>query len=198
MPTTIYLLRHAEALHNVVPHEYSGDPSKDEVFRDAILTEHGHTQASLLKPQIKDINFDVIYCSPLRRCIQTLKEAYPRSVHLHVNVDDRLLEQPYGTYISNKRHEKDAVAASIPVKWNSSNVSITNPFQVLSKKEEYHIIRGFIAEIIENHSEKSVLLVCHGRWINRFLKTYFGEGRHIHNCECIEVTIMQNNNDDQI
>lgn len=189
MPTSIYLLRHAEALHNVVPKDYIGDPSKDEVFKDAMLTEIGHAQTALLKPQIAGIKFDNIYCSPLRRCCQTLKESYPRSVHLDVKLDDRLLEQPYGAYISNHRHEKSVVVSSNPVKWDLTNVSENNPFVPKKKADEYNIIGSFIAEILEKHRDERVLIVTHGRWIRRFLKIYFKSGRYLNNCECIQVSL---------
>ena len=186
MPTKIYLLRHGQALHNVAAPDQD---INDEVFRDAQLTEAGHAEAVALKTHINGIRFDAIYCSPLQRCRQTLKTAYPRSVYLPVELDDRLLEQPYGSYISNKRQEKGDLISSVPINWESSHVAEINPHFLTDKKDEYNVIKDFVEEIIRIHPDESVLLVSHGRWINRFLKTYCGVSRFIRNCELLEVTL---------
>ena len=188
MPTKIYLLRHGQALHNVA---LPGREPNDPIFKDAQLTEAGHAEAVALKTQINGIRFDAIYCSPLQRCRQTLKEAYPRSVYLPVELDDRLLEQPYGSYISNKRQEKGDVIASSPVHWSTARISEINPHVLMTKKAEYQIIRDFVKELLRVHPHESVLLVCHGKWINRFLKTFCGVSRWVRNCECLEVSLSE-------
>lgn len=186
MPTKIYLLRHGQALHNVaVP----GSDPNDPVFKDAQLTEAGHAECYALRAQINGIRFDAIYCSPLQRCRQTLKAAYPRSVYLSVELDDRLLEQPYGTHISNRRQERVDLISSVPVHWSTTRIAETNPHVLMPKKTEYKLIKDFIKELLSVHPDESVLIVSHGKWINRFLKTYCGVSQWVRNCECLEVTL---------
>jgi broad specificity phosphatase PhoE len=188
MPTKIYLLRHGQALHNLTMPNYD---KNDEIYRDAALTEEGYTQTLELKSQINGIRFDAIYCSPLQRCRQTLKLAYPRSVYLPVELDDRLLEQPYGTHISNRRQEKGELISCVPISWSTTRVADENPHVLRSKKAEYKLIRDFIGEILKVHPYESVLVVCHGKWINRFLKTYCRVSKWVKNCECLEVTLTE-------
>lgn len=188
MPTKIYLLRHGQALHNVA---MPGSDPNDPVLRDAPLTEAGHAEVAGLKAQINGIRYDAIYCSPLQRCRQTLKGSYPRSVYLPVNLDDRLLEQPYGSYISNKRQEKADIIASSPVHWATSRIADTNPHVLTPKKTEYQLIKDFVKEVLCVHPDESVLIVSHGRWINRFLKTFCGVSQWVRNCECLEVSLSE-------
>jgi broad specificity phosphatase PhoE len=186
MPTKIYLLRHGQALHNVA---MPGLGPNNPVLRDAALTEAGHAEVTALKAQINGLRFDAIYCSPLQRCRQTLKGSYPRSVYLPVNLDDRLLEQPYGSYISNKRQEKEDIIATSPVHWNTTRIADTNPHVLTPKKTEYQLIKDFVKELLCVHPDESVLIVTHGKWINRFLKKFCGVSRWIRNCECLEVSL---------
>jgi probable phosphoglycerate mutase len=188
--TTIYLLRHGHAFNNV--------PSENNVptdlLRDAALTEVGKDQVILLKPQLNSIKFDAIYCSPLRRCRQTLILGYPRSVYIDVKLDDRLLEQPYGIHICNMRDERAHILGSVPRMWDCNDVGDLNPHRVLSKSDEYAIIRDFGKAILRAHLEQRILIVSHGRWISRFLKVFCGiEKVHISNCECLEVVIEDGN-----
>jgi len=194
MPTKIYLVRHAQALHNAPPAGYSGNAETDEIFKDALLTDVGHWQTTKLKEKLIDMKFDAIYCSPLRRCYQTLKGAYPRSVYLNVKIDDRLIEQPHGTHTSNHRLDKKELGQNSPVNWDLTNVSDINPHSIKEKRSEYEIIINFMDEVINYHQEQSVLVVSHGKWISRLLKIYYGKGEHINNCDCIEITFETPNN----
>lgn len=182
MPTTINLLRHAQAFHNLA----TVDSSQ---LKDAALTELGERQAYEIRPNLVPLKFAAIYCSPLQRCRQTLKLACPRSVYNRVLVDDRLLEQPYGTHISNQRSERNEVIANSPIYWDCSRVAETNPISVRTKTEEYQIILDFTKMLIHEYPDKMVLIVCHGRWISRFLKLFCKIERHINNAECLQVIV---------
>jgi broad specificity phosphatase PhoE len=185
MSTTIHLIRHAQAFNNVCPPGYTG-----EEIRDAALTDVGCTQAALLKLQLHTVKYDAIYCSPLKRCRQTLKEVYPRSVYLDVKVDDRLLEQPYGLHASNHRVEQIDVKMTSPKYWDCTNVAEINPFRIMEKKAEYEVIRNFIKMILNKHPNQTVLLVSHGRWISRFLKMFCHiPHAHVTNCEHLQVVL---------
>jgi len=184
--TKVYLLRHGHAYNNFTNEHCISDV----LLLDAALTHIGKEQTLILKPQLHALRFDAIYCSPLTRCRQTLIAGYPRSVYNDVKLDDRLLEQPYGTHICNKRAERTELLRSVPRMWDCSNIREINPHRVLSKSDEYAIIRDFGKDLLHNHRGKSVLVVSHGRWICRFLKIFCGtENTHINNCECIEAVI---------
>ncbi|CAF1012229.1 unnamed protein product [Adineta steineri] len=58
----VYLLRHAES-------EYNVDPVNND-FIDCSITSNGQQQAATLN--VSQHSFDLILCSPLRRCRQTV------------------------------------------------------------------------------------------------------------------------------
>lgn len=186
MPTNLYLLRHAQAYNNIQPLSYIG---ADEQLKNPRLTDLGVSQAYTVRTQLKDIPFDTFYCSPLKRCYETLKLVCPRSIYLPVKVDDRLIEQPQGQHISNLRPPRYDISSTVPRYWNCSNVSELNPFYIKETEVEYQIIRNFVSEILKKHPSENVLIVTHGLWISRFIEIYSGEKRHVANCECIEVIL---------
>ncbi|KAK3340009.1 histidine phosphatase superfamily [Lasiosphaeria hispida] len=68
MPSTIYLIRHAESAHNV---------TKDFSLRDPGLTALGHTQAAALATTFPALpSVAVILASPLTRTIETTLAAF--------------------------------------------------------------------------------------------------------------------------
>ncbi|KAK0704636.1 phosphoglycerate mutase family protein [Lasiosphaeris hirsuta] len=68
MPSTIYLIRHAESAHNV---------TKDFTLRDPGLTPLGHTQAAALATTFPALDtVAVILASPLTRTIETALAAF--------------------------------------------------------------------------------------------------------------------------
>jgi broad specificity phosphatase PhoE len=190
MPTHLYLLRHAQAFNNVQPLTYIG---AEEELKNPRLTDLGMSQAAAVCVKLNEIVFDTIYCSPLKRCCETLKLVCPHSVYLAVKVDDRLIEHPYGQHISNLRPAKSEISRTVPVAWDCSNVAELNPFYIKETADEYQIIRDFIAEILKKHPSENVLIVTHGLWISRFIEIYSGEKRYVANCECIEMAFVSEN-----
>lgn len=68
----IYFIRHAEAEHNVLERKYKGDFSKCNIY-DPLLTRLGAEQTKFTIEKLKkeNINFEIIYVSPLLRTLQT-------------------------------------------------------------------------------------------------------------------------------
>lgn len=63
-------------------------------WNDIHLSELGLTQAERLRNRVKDLNFDTVYCSDLKRAVETASIAFPD--HKAVS-DSRLREMNYGT-----------------------------------------------------------------------------------------------------
>ena len=67
MVTTLYLIRHCEAEGNI-----------QEIFQgktDGDITPKGEQQLDRLSERFRDIPFDVIYSSPLKRALKTAQAA---------------------------------------------------------------------------------------------------------------------------
>jgi len=82
----IYLVRHGEVPHNA-SHQYN---TKDED-----LTDIGIKQALEVKEKIKDIDFDIIYSSPLIRAKNTAQIITDNNSN--IVFDDRLKERSCGS-----------------------------------------------------------------------------------------------------
>lgn len=187
MPTTFVLLRHAQGTHNVDSFKKGGRHYNDPVYLDAELTREGIQQAIQTREKLKDYYFDAIYCSPLRRCRSTLIGVIPSSPNLPVILDDRLLEQPYGENICDKRLEREEVVRTSPTPWIADKVAVQNPFTELSYVDNPQ--RSFTSEVRRKFPEGTVLVVSHSEWIRRWMRMFQMKHAELGNCEYIEVTL---------
>lgn len=69
----IEFIRHGESIANV-------DPFFHWMTLDPELTKHGIHQCIELKQKLKDVKYDYIFCSPLRRSIQTTLIIFPGKI----------------------------------------------------------------------------------------------------------------------
>lgn len=78
---TLHLVRHAQAQHNAACIAAGGDRSiyLSEALVDARLTDLGRMQAEALRDALAaaDVEVDVVLVSPLSRCCETAKIAFP-------------------------------------------------------------------------------------------------------------------------
>lgn len=188
MSTEVTFLRHAQGWHNVVSNDYNGDFANDPLFRDAELTPAGLEQCAARRDEFSKMDFDVIYCSPMRRCRQTLLGVYPKADELNVYVDDRLIEQPTGTCSCNHRLERDEMTCS--KKWDLSGVSLVNPFNTVCDVNDKRKISSFTEMIKEKHKGKKVLVVSHGTWIYRWTEMYSINVVVLKNCAYARANIV--------
>jgi broad specificity phosphatase PhoE len=186
MPTTFVFVRHAEGKHNLDFDNRGYIAYNDPKNIDAELTDYGIIQS--ITNNIRNETFDKIYCSPMRRCRQTLLNIYPISKVLPVVIDDRLIEQPQGLKICDKRLEKYEIMNTIPAIWNTDKLSVINPF-ILSKSVDEYKIESFTNDIKKNHPKGKILIVTHGMWINTWLLKYTYSSKYINNCEIIRVIL---------
>jgi len=177
MTITLVFVRHAQGTHNV---DYYNHPR----FFDAELTDLGIQQTQENK---MDGFFDAIYCSPLRRCRATLLGIYPTSEYIPVILDDRLMEQPSGLNICDKRLDKSNMIFS-PV-WDSTNVSEISPWTV-DQNADIEKIKSFTTELLHRHKNGGrILIVSHCTWIYRWFKIYTGKDVVLNNCKSASINI---------
>ena len=90
----IYLVRHGETPW-VVTGQHTGRT-------DLALTEQGQRQADRLKPKLKGLACEKIFCSPLERAKETCTRA---GFMEHAVINPNLIEWDYGTYEGLTRKE---------------------------------------------------------------------------------------------
>jgi probable phosphoglycerate mutase len=130
---------------------------------DLPLTENGLRQARLLAQRTENLDIGMIISSPMLRARQTAMPV-AEQLGLPVLTDDRLIEQNYGIYEGVDRKDpgflgnKRQFAYRYPDGESMMNVA----YRVYSLLEELKV----------KHSDKNVLLVCHGG-VCRLIRTYF-------------------------
>lgn len=190
MPTVVYLLRHGQAQHNTDEFRANAEQARvDPKYLDSRLTEKGVYQAIHAQDKLKGIVFDAIYCSPLRRCRNTLLLAFPESATANVAVDDRILEQPYGHNIADKRMERADVVSDCPPNWICENVSESNPFHTSSEAVEREAIRSFTADVCRQWPGGVVFVVAHQTWIRRWTEMFHVTPLQLENCGIASIEI---------
>ncbi len=187
----IYLIRHGET-----------DQNKRKCLQgrtDIVLNEYGRELAYRTAEGMKDITFDIIFSSPLKRARETA-EIIRRERNIPIIIEDRIQEISFGTY-EGLCFAKEGF--SVP------DESFLNFFD---KPECYHtppqgesfedvIARtgDFLAELVkrEDYRDKTILLSTHGCALKAVLANarhtpiaeFWGEGVH-KNCavSLMEVT----------
>ena len=67
MKKNLYVIRHGETMYNL-EYRWQG------CGLDAVLNENGERQAAELAKNVQNLGFEVLYCSPLIRAVQTANE----------------------------------------------------------------------------------------------------------------------------
>ncbi|MFA5131257.1 MAG: histidine phosphatase family protein [Patescibacteria group bacterium] len=119
-------------------------------WSDVGLSEKGIKQSIDLIDQIKDRHFDVVFCSDLKRAVQSAELTFKDKIE--IISDKRLRECNYG-------------------KFNGSSSDIVEPMQEKNiidrfpEGESYEDVRerlqSFIGFLKENYDDKSIAIVAH-------------------------------------
>ena len=85
----LYIIRHGKTDWN--------ERHKIQGRTDIPLNDEGRAMAEEAREEYKDVNFDVVFCSPLVRAKETA-EILLKGRNLPINIDDRLMEMSFGEY----------------------------------------------------------------------------------------------------
>lgn len=172
----IYIVRHGEVSHNALK-QYNGE--------DEDLNELGIKQANELSEKIKEIDFDIIICSPLRRAIHTA--SIINTNNKEIIIDNRLKERNPGDLSG-----KPLTVTNRDEYWNyytTIKYGTSEDIKVFFEK-----IFNFLDEIKTKNYNK-VLIVAHSG-VSKAFSAYFdgiGEGlllnRGLKNCEIKEYSL---------
>ncbi|MCI8555835.1 MAG: histidine phosphatase family protein [Clostridia bacterium] len=152
----IYFVRHGQTDDNANGNLLTG-------WSATPLNERGFAQARETAAALKDIKFDVCFCSPLLRTRQTLEEILKFHEGLSIIFDDRLKERDYG--------EITGKPASI-CKFRRWNANDEIPFEMESIPKMYQRVSSFYDEILPKTKGKNVLIVAHSG-VGRLSYFYF-------------------------
>lgn len=130
------------------------------------LNETGITQALEIGKEIRKLNINKIYCSPIQRAKDTLK-LFKLDKNIPVIIENRIKERNMGIYENVPFSE---------LKWDEFwNYNSDRSYPELeTMKNVYERISDFLNELKLNNSNDNILLVTHGG-ISRAIYWYFNE-----------------------
>lgn len=192
--TEFVFIRHAQATHNVAAEMRGESAYSDPTYRDAELTDEGHLQVSRVRREhgskfigpSGELTPAVIYCSPLRRCRQTLVGVLPFAVDALVHLDDRLMEPQ--SHVCNHRIERADLVTACPPTWSLERVAEANPKDGADSIVKR--IREWTAEVLAAHPRQRVLVVSHYTWIQNWFRIFKKERVSPANCGILCATLL--------
>lgn len=149
--TRLYLVRHGQTVWN-----------QEKRFQGSLnseLTTLGVRQAELLSKRLEKIKIDVVYSSPMKRAIETAKII--TNDGLDIKVDDAFAEMSFGNWEGRFYHEVNELEPDM------FYALFNEPENYLPTTGESFIevrtrVVGRILELLNNHSEETILIVAHG------------------------------------
>ncbi len=151
----LYVIRHGLTKCNVEK-KYNGRYDED-------IIEEGINQAIKASHIVKDLNIDLIICSPMKRTKHTMELVNVNNID--VIYDDRLMERDNGKLTLTKIDEY----------YNNEyyNYYSTKPVEGLETLPQlFTRVHSFLDEIKIKYSDKNILLVTHGA-VARAIQFYF-------------------------
>jgi len=188
---SIIFIRHAEGIHNT---DNKFRTAFDIKYKDAELTFKGIEQAKNLRKYLEKFDIDLVYCSPLTRCIQTMNYSLT-NYDKEIFIDDRLIERLGADCVNIRKDKKELQNLSL-YKINIDNVLEKIPeieyFEFDSSV--YNRIKSWYDEMIKIIKEKKckkyrILVYSHAEILTIFFKYMFNKDEVFYNADPKEVII---------
>jgi 2,3-bisphosphoglycerate-dependent phosphoglycerate mutase len=162
--TRVLLLRHAETS---APDRFHGAES------DIGLSAWGSRQAEILGESLKDLGASAVYCSAMRRAIDTA-EPIGIACRLVPTIQPALHERRLGPLSGVSREEGWSIYAQSKSRWIDGDIEYSHP-----GGESYADIRRrvlpILKEIVVAHPGQTIIIVAHGVVIRVILTTLLAD-----------------------
>jgi probable phosphoglycerate mutase len=171
----LFLVRHADAI-----------PDEDEIipgglYDDLPLSRTGREQAQALAERLSSLNFDVMYSSPLRRCLETAAPLVERLGMTPIIADD-LKEIKLGNIHPLPNDGKDLATLTKALQERQLDIvriaGETGKWDAIPDSEPSIAFRKRVVEaldeIVHNHIGQRVLAFAHGGVINAYVAEVLG------------------------
>lgn len=160
MVTTVYIVRHCEAEGNLLG-EFQGSTDCD-------ITEKGKLQLIKLKERLKDIHFDAVYSSPLKRALKTARAGAGENAEIIIMKE--LREINGGAFEGKKWRELPVLYPEEFDLWQNDFGNFKAP-EGESVREVYNRMAKAFSDIVSMNKGKTIGIFSHGCSI-RTLLTY--------------------------
>lgn len=150
----LYIMRHGKTEWNA-KHKLQGRT-------DIPLSDEGRTMAENARNEYRNIHFDVCYCSPLVRAMETA-EILLKDRNIPIIADDRLVEMSFGVY-EGQTNCIDIEGSGIQTLFRQPEKYVVPVEGGESLDELYSRTGVFIREVVEPQlkENKDILIVGHG------------------------------------
>lgn len=148
----IYIVRHGETNWNVEG-RYQGRI-------DIELNENGFNQAKQISEELKNIEFNKVFSSPLKRALQTDQIISNKDII----VDNRLIERSNGDLEGKLKSE-----CNINIDFNNPNENRLNIENIIDFRKR---IKDFFDEITSDYQDENILVVTHAG-VGIYARCYF-------------------------
>lgn len=152
----IYVIRHGQTDWN--------KNKKLLSITDIELNDTGVNECKEAEKVVKNLNYDIVFCSPLTRTKQTANIV--NSKNLPIIYDDRLIERNSGDLEGINVDEEWFNYKDF---WTLGKAQIKNEETIQECKERVY---SFLEEIKEKYKNKNILIVTHNG-VCRLIYTYF-------------------------
>ena len=156
--TDVYLIRHAQCTGNV-ENKLTGKGDYD-------LAEEGKMQVQLLTNYLKNIKFDKVYSSPLKRTIKTIAPI-AKLENINIQLSQELEEMDFGIYDGFTWEQVDKLDNKIM--HNSKKEIMGIPKQETTKQVQKRM-KKIMKRIVKENPNKTILVCSHGIAIEAFLR----------------------------
>lgn len=159
----VYLLRHGQTAWNADNNRYCGRS-------DISLTAKGIQQAEMVRDQLKGIEFDGVYSSPLERAFMTAAIASG----VVVKKDQRLIEADFGNWERKTKEEFIAENPSLWTNWMNDPAIHRAGGTGETGTEIISRVDDFFRELAQTHSSGNILVAAHNGVNRLFLAHKLG------------------------
>ena len=169
MNKEIYLIRHGQSEANVAL-----DLDSPNFYYDAKLTSLGKKQAENTKNKLKNIDFDLMLCSPLTRALETYSLIFPSSVKDAVILpfarEHCLCSSEVGRQPSILQKEfPDFHFDELKNFWWNNDIPIDEKEIIYESMEDLDKRVLIFKNWIKKRAEKRIAFVGHGTFISRII-----------------------------
>jgi 2,3-bisphosphoglycerate-dependent phosphoglycerate mutase len=171
----LFIVRHADA----IPEEDEIIPSG--IYDDLPLSRTGRKQAQALAERLSSLNFDAIYSSPLRRCLET---AAPLAERLGMTpiIAEGLKEIKLGNIRPPPDNGQDLAALTKALQERQLDIvriaGETGHWDAIPDSERSLVFRRRVVqtcdEIVSKHIGQRILAFAHGGVINAYIAEVLG------------------------
>jgi len=179
MTKTIYLIRHAEAEHNIAFNIYGETAYDSPNFRDSNLTHAGINQAENVEFKLNVVPFQVVFTSPLTRALHTTSIIFKNQYIPIIARED--IRERYDRHPANNRKSIDKLKQLYTFIDFSE---ITNNEDILYNTPDDLVARtkSFINYLV-SRPETVIAVVSHETFLKQLLSYFSIADTSLKNCE---------------